>query len=47
MRMGALGIAAFQPARMLVNSHFAGVRARALVAGLAGHSVLGFDQPMS
>ena len=47
LRMAALGTVAFQPARMLANSHFAGVRARALFAGLAGHSFLSFDQPIS
>lgn len=45
--MMRFGIAAVQPAQMLVNGHFKGVRARALFAGLAAHSFLAFDQPLS
>lgn len=45
--MARFGLAAFQPARMLAKSRFSGERARALFAGLAGHSFLSFDQPLS
>ena len=44
--MARFGLAAFQPARMLAKSHFKGERARALFAGLAGHSCLSFGQPL-
>jgi phytoene dehydrogenase-like protein len=47
LRMARFGLAAFQPAQMLAKSHFSTVRARALFAGLAGHSFLSFDQPLS
>ncbi|MGH9590944.1 MAG: phytoene desaturase family protein [Terracidiphilus sp.] len=45
--MARFGLAAFQPARMLARSHFTGGRARALFAGLAGHSFLSMNQPLS
>lgn len=45
--MARFGVAALQPARMLASRHFRGVRARALFAGLAAHSFLGFDEPIS
>ena len=45
--MARFGLAAFQPARMLARSRFSGERARALFAGLAGHSFLSFNQPLS
>lgn len=38
---------AFLPARKLARRTFHGVRARALFAGLAAHSFLSFDQPLS
>src|SRR5579862_126456 len=38
---------AMQPANRLARSRFAGPRARALFAGLAAHSFLGFDQSLS
>ena len=47
LSMARFGLAAFQPARMLGRSHFTGERARALFAGLAGHSFLSFGQPLS
>jgi phytoene dehydrogenase-like protein len=47
LRMAALAIEAFQPARILAKTHFEGHRARALFAGLAGHSFLSFDHPIS
>jgi phytoene dehydrogenase-like protein len=45
--MARFGVAALQPARMLASGHFRGVRARALFAGLAAHSFLAFDEPIS
>ena len=45
--MAHFGLSAFQPAARLVSHHFTGPRARALFAGLAGHSLLSFDQPLS
>ena len=44
--MARFGLRAVQPAAMLTK-RFRGERAKALFAGLAGHSLLGFDQPMS
>ena len=46
-RIARFAIPAFTPAQMLANSAFTGQRARALFAGLAGHSFLSFDQPLS
>jgi len=45
--MARFGAYAFQPAHMLGRRLFAGERARALFAGLAAHSFLSFDQPLS
>lgn len=47
LRMARFGLAAFQPAQRLASTHFSGARARALFAGLAGHSFLSFGQPLS
>ncbi len=47
LRMARFGLAAFQPAQMLAKTRFTTLRARALFAGLAGHSFLSFDQPLS
>ncbi len=47
LRMARFALAAFQPARTLAFRRFTGPRARALFAGLAGHSFLSFDQPLS
>ncbi len=47
LRMAQFGLAALQPARRLAPARFAGERARALFAGLAGHSFLSFGQPLS
>jgi phytoene dehydrogenase-like protein len=47
LAMARFGLAAFQPARRLAKSHFSSERARALFAGLAGHSFLSFDEPFS
>jgi len=43
-RLGWLGI---RPARALAGSRFRGVRARALFAGMAAHSVLPLERPLS
>jgi len=45
-RMASFGMTAFQPAGAFARSHFQKPRTRALFAGLAGHSFLGFDQPL-
>ncbi len=45
--LARFGLNAVQSAQMLANRHFKGVRARALFAGLAAHSFLGFDEPLS
>ncbi len=47
LRMARFGLSAFQPASSLVNREFKSHRARALFAGLAAHSFLSFDQPLS
>jgi phytoene dehydrogenase-like protein len=45
--MARFGLAAFQPATHLATQNFSGLRARALFAGLAAHSFLSLDQPLS
>jgi phytoene dehydrogenase-like protein len=45
--MARFGMAAFQPARRLGLHQFASPRARALFAGIAAHSFLSFDDPLS
>ena len=45
--MARFGLAAVLPARTLADDQFKGIRARALFAGLAAHSFLAFDEPMS
>ncbi len=45
--MARFGLAAFQPATRLADHNFSGLRARALFAGLAAHSFLSLDQPLS
>jgi phytoene dehydrogenase-like protein len=45
--MARFGFYAFQPALRLANRLFTGERARALFAGLAAHSFLSLDQPLS
>ena len=45
--MARFGIAAFQPAQRLAAHHFASPRTRALFAGLAAHSFLALDRPLS
>lgn len=47
LRMARFGLSAFQPALWIGRNEFEGARARALFAGLAGHSCLSFDQWMS
>ncbi|MGB6721081.1 MAG: NAD(P)/FAD-dependent oxidoreductase, partial [Terracidiphilus sp.] len=45
--MARFGLAGLQPAQMLVRNHFSNPRTRAIFAGLAGHSFLSFDRPLS
>ncbi len=45
--MAQFGISAMQPAATLAHGLFKGERARALFAGIAAHSFLSFDAPMS
>jgi phytoene dehydrogenase-like protein len=45
--MAKFGLHAFQPAISLATSHFSNPRTRALFAGLAAHSFLALDQPLS
>lgn len=46
LRMAHFGLYGLQPAMMLANAKFTSTRARALFAGLAGHSFLSFDAPL-
>jgi phytoene dehydrogenase-like protein len=45
--MARLGLRAFPPATWLANYQFRGERAKALFAGLAAHSFLSLDEPLS
>ena len=45
--MARFGMAAFQPAHDWLAHHFASPRTRALFAGLAAHSFLSLDRPLS
>lgn len=45
--MARFGYYAFQPALRLAKNQFAGARARALFGGLAAHSFLSLDEPLS
>lgn len=47
LRMARFGLTAFQSARSFTESHFSSLRTRAVFAGLAGHSFLSLDQPLS
>jgi phytoene dehydrogenase-like protein len=47
LQMARFGLSAFQPAQSLVDRQFRSPRTRALFAGLAAHSSLSFDQPLS
>jgi phytoene dehydrogenase-like protein len=45
--MARFGLTAIQSAQSFAKSHFVSPRTRAIFAGLAGHSFLSFDQPLS
>jgi len=45
--MARFGLSALPSARMCANFHFRGQRAKALWAGLSGHSFLSLDSPLS
>ena len=45
--MARFGLAAFQSAQTLAHNQFKSYRTRALFAGLAAHSFLSFDRPLS
>ncbi len=47
LRMARFGLSALQSAQSFVKSHFSNARTRAVFAGLAGHSCLSFDRPLS
>ncbi len=47
LRMARFGSSMMRSARGFAQSHFSSPRTRAVFAGLAGHSMLGFDQPLS
>ena len=47
LRMARFGLTAIQSAQGFAKSHFVSARTRAIFAGLAGHSFLSFDQPLS
>jgi phytoene dehydrogenase-like protein len=47
LRMVRFGLSAVQPAHWIARNELEGVRARALFAGIAAHSMLSFDQPLS
>jgi phytoene dehydrogenase-like protein len=47
LRMARFGLSAMQPARWLARNEFGDARARAMFAGIAGHSLLSFDRPFS
>ncbi|PWT73811.1 MAG: FAD-dependent oxidoreductase [Proteobacteria bacterium] len=47
LRMGRLGVRALPPAHWLANHEFRGMRAKALFAGLAAHSVLSLYEVLS
>jgi len=47
LRMARFGLSALQSAQGFAKSHFVSSRSRAIFAGLAGHSFLSFDQPLS
>ena len=45
--MARLGLTALESARSLARRRFSSVRARAVFAGLAGHSILSLDRPLT
>lgn len=47
LRMAHFGLSAVQPAKWIARNEFENARTRALFAGLAGHSFLSFDRPLS
>jgi phytoene dehydrogenase-like protein len=47
LRMAKFGLSAFESAQHFAASHFSNARTRAVFAGLAGHSCLSFDEPLS
>ena len=47
LRMARFGLTAIQSAQSFAKSHFVSARTRAVFAGLAGHSFLSLDQPLS
>jgi len=47
LRMARFGWSVFQSARNFAQNHFSSPRTRAVFAGLAGHSFLSLDQPLS
>lgn len=47
LRMARFGFSALQPAQALAKNHFRTKHVRALFAGLAGHSFLSLDRPLS
>jgi phytoene dehydrogenase-like protein len=46
-RMARFGLSALASAQHFAKSHFSNARTRAVFAGLAGHSCLSFDKPLS
>ncbi|MFY9856080.1 MAG: NAD(P)/FAD-dependent oxidoreductase, partial [Terracidiphilus sp.] len=47
LRMARFGWSMMQSAQSFAQSHFSNPRTRAVFAGLAGHSMLGLDRPLS
>jgi phytoene dehydrogenase-like protein len=47
LRMARFAMSGVQPAQWIARNELEGVRARALFAGLAAHSFLSFDKPLS
>ena len=47
LRMARFGLTILQSARSFARSHFASERTRAIFAGLAGHSFLSLDEPLT
>lgn len=47
LRMARFGLSALQSAQSLVRGHFSSARTKALFAGLAGHSFLSLDRPLT
>lgn len=47
LRMARFGLSGVQPAQWIAHNELEGVRARALFAGLAAHTFLSFDRPLS